>query len=153
MKNLELGQTIGILANVGVIAGIIFLGLELRQNNENLSTQARAERIAIAREAGLRTLQNPDLRRATMIARSGGALSEDEMFLLELENRAVFIDWRYIYQEYQIGALEESTLDIVGWRNAFHIRKPRMPEHWSANKQLHPPGFVQWMEENVVNER
>ncbi len=88
-----------------------------------------------------------------MIARSGGVLSEDEMFLLELENRAVLIDWRYIYQEYQIGALEESTLDIVGWRNGFHVRKPGMPEHWSANKQLNPPGFVQWMEENVVNER
>ncbi len=153
MKKLDLRQTISILANVGVIAGIIFLGLELRQNNEFLATQARAERIAIAREADLRTLQNSDLRRATMIARSGGVLSEDEMFLLELESRSVLIDWRYIYQEYQIGALEESTLDIAGLRNAFHVRKPGMPEHWSANKQLYAPGFVQWMEENVVNER
>jgi len=28
-----------------------------------------------------------------------------------------------------------------------------MPEFWSGNKQLHSPEFVQWMEENVVNER
>ncbi len=33
MKKLDLGQTITILANVGVIAGIVFLGYELRQNN------------------------------------------------------------------------------------------------------------------------
>ncbi len=33
MKKLDLGQTIGILANLGVIAGIVFLGYKLRQNN------------------------------------------------------------------------------------------------------------------------
>ncbi len=153
MKKLDLGQTISILANVGVIAGIIFLGLELRQNNEFLATQARAQRGAISREVELRMLQNPDLRRATIKARNGDVLSEDEIFLLELENLAVITDWKIIYQEYQMGALEESTLNIVGWRNGFHVRKPGMPEHWSANKQLYPPRFVQWMEENVVNER
>ncbi len=40
MKKLELGQTITILANLGVIAGIVFLGVELRQNNELLEVQA-----------------------------------------------------------------------------------------------------------------
>ncbi len=30
MKNINLGQTIGILANVGVVAGIIFLAVELK---------------------------------------------------------------------------------------------------------------------------
>ncbi len=153
MKKLDVGQTITILANVGVIAGIIFLGLELQQNNEFLATQARTQRGAISREADLRMLQNPDLRRATIKARSGGVLSEGEMFLLELENGAVITDWRIIYQEYQMGALEESTLNIVGWRNAFHVGRPGMPEFWSAKKQLYPPDFVQWMEENVVNER
>ena len=34
MKKIDLGQAIGILANVGVTAGIVFLGMELRQNNE-----------------------------------------------------------------------------------------------------------------------
>ena len=32
MKKIDLGQTLTILANVGVIAGIVFLGYELRQN-------------------------------------------------------------------------------------------------------------------------
>ncbi len=153
MKKIDLGQTLGILANFGVIAGIIFLGVELQQNNEFLATQARTERGAISREAGLRMLQNPDLRRATIKARSGGVLSEDERFLLELENEAVITDWRIIYQEYQLGALEESALNIAGWRDAFHVSRPRMPEFWSANKQFNPPEFVQWMDENVVNER
>ena len=41
MKKLDLGQTITILANIGVIAGIVFLGLEIRQNNELMAAEAR----------------------------------------------------------------------------------------------------------------
>jgi len=34
LKKIDLGQAIGILANAGVIAGIVFLDMELRQNYE-----------------------------------------------------------------------------------------------------------------------
>ena len=34
MKKIDLGQAVSILANVGVLAGILFLAVELRQNNE-----------------------------------------------------------------------------------------------------------------------
>ena len=45
MKKIDLGRTIGILANLGVIAGIIFLGVELRQNNELMEAEARRARF------------------------------------------------------------------------------------------------------------
>ena len=41
MKKIDLGQTIGILANIGVVAGTVFLAVELRQNNELLNSQER----------------------------------------------------------------------------------------------------------------
>ena len=47
MKKIDLGQMITILANVGVIAGIAFLAIELQQNNQLLSAQARTERAAV----------------------------------------------------------------------------------------------------------
>ena len=43
MKKIDLGQTLTILANVGVIAGIAFLAVELRQNNEMMRAQTRGE--------------------------------------------------------------------------------------------------------------
>jgi len=43
LKNMDLGQTITILANIGVIAGILFLAFELRQNNEQLEIQFRGQ--------------------------------------------------------------------------------------------------------------
>ena len=45
MKKIDVGQTLGILANIGVIAGILFLAFEIQQSN----------RIAIASsEIGIR---------------------------------------------------------------------------------------------------
>ncbi len=46
MKKIDLGQTIQIVASLGVIAGILFLGYEIHQNNRFLAAQARAEMAA-----------------------------------------------------------------------------------------------------------
>ncbi len=44
MKNIDLGRTLSVLANLGVITGIVFLGVELRQNNELLVKEAQRAR-------------------------------------------------------------------------------------------------------------
>ena len=57
MKKINLGQLIGILANLGVIAGIVFLAFELEQNNQLMEAEARtagAERGATATAASRR---------------------------------------------------------------------------------------------------
>lgn len=41
MKRIDLGQTIGILANLGVLVGILLLVYELAQNREMIRSQTR----------------------------------------------------------------------------------------------------------------
>jgi len=53
---IDLGQTISVLANVGVIAGIVFLGYELRQNNSLLASQARSNHADFAQYMKMRIL-------------------------------------------------------------------------------------------------
>jgi len=43
MKKIDLGQTLTILANVGVLAGILLLVFELNQNREMMRAQTRSE--------------------------------------------------------------------------------------------------------------
>jgi len=54
MKKIDLGQTITILANLGVIVGIAFLAIEMSQNNRLLMMESRlAETEAyVARTSG-----------------------------------------------------------------------------------------------------
>ena len=40
MKKIELGQAIGILANVGVVGGLLFLAFEIRQNTAQMRAEA-----------------------------------------------------------------------------------------------------------------
>ena len=46
MKKLDLGQTISIVANIGVIASIIFLGIELRESNTQARISTTQESVA-----------------------------------------------------------------------------------------------------------
>ena len=39
MKKIDVGQTMTILANLGVIIGIAFLAVEINQNNSQLAAQ------------------------------------------------------------------------------------------------------------------
>ena len=153
MKKPDLSQTINTLANVGVIAGIIFLGLELQQNNELIETQARVERRSIATNAGLRMFEYPDLRRATLKARNGEVLTDDEQLLLDLENRAKLGDWRFVVQEVRVGALDEGVLNanlMIAWRETFYNEYLGMSEYWVRSAKYSEPEFVEWMEENVI---
>jgi hypothetical protein len=45
MKKIDLGQTIGILANVGVILGLVLVVVEIRQSNEHAAAAAYQARI------------------------------------------------------------------------------------------------------------
>ena len=152
MKNINLGQTIGILANIGVVAGIIFLAVELRQNNDLMMAEARADRRDIAREAVLRGLNYPELRRARRKAFDGELLTNDDIDVLELNNQAALTDFQYIYLEYREGLLEEDAVSVTGWQGAFHDRNPLMPAYWERVKSASSfhPAFVEWMDENIV---
>ena len=46
MKKIDLGQTISILANVGVILGLVLLVVEIRQSNEQAAAAAYQTRIS-----------------------------------------------------------------------------------------------------------
>ena len=51
MKKIDFGQTITILANLGVIAGIVFLAIEVSQNQESLDQANVLSRAEILGEA------------------------------------------------------------------------------------------------------
>lgn len=82
MKKIGLGQIFRILANLGVIAGIVFLGVELQQNNALLGAQARATRAQVRMDGTDLALSSPELMRAFAREQSGESLSElDQMYL------------------------------------------------------------------------
>ena len=147
MKKLDLGQTINTLANVGVIAGIVFLGLELQQNNLLLRNQARYVLMDNIVTANTRWAENAELMDVRVKAINGEPLSQAEILRLVADSAAVFANWAWEYDQYRLG-----LMDAIPEAYRGHLsRQPYRVEHWEQNKHTYDPEFVRFMDENVIN--
>ena len=153
MKKLDLGQTINTFANIGVIAGIIFLGIELRQNNALLGAQARATRAQVRIDGNDLYLSNPHLISVAAKQISGESLSLTEQMTLRQMATGVFVRWEYVCGEFREGLIDAESIPVQNWRSLVESA-PNMKKEWEESGRFsYHPDFVQWMDENVVNER
>jgi hypothetical protein len=149
MKKIDLAQSIGLIANIGVLAGIVFLGIELQQNNELLAAQGRAARAEVAQGLFLRLMENPGLARATAKAMSEEELDGDEMLVLRSFHSYILTSWQYTFGEYQRGLIDE--LPINPWRNLFR-GIPGLAEYWRQNAAGNmDQNFMKFMSENIAS--
>ncbi len=82
MKKTEIGQTINTLANIGVVLGIVFLAVEVRQNQSSLE-EANTINLVNARDATQRSFrefssslaQDGELMRIFISGNAGDELS------------------------------------------------------------------------------
>lgn len=109
MKKIDLGQMITILANVGVITGIVFLGVQIRDEQEQAkvsnTTQAVTEIAAWMRSV------SGDPEQADLFqkgAKSFSGLSESEQFRFDLLIRSL------ILQVGVVAAARERGFSVAG---------------------------------------
>ncbi len=157
MKKLDFGQVIGILANLGVIAGIVFLAVELRQNNELLIAEARAMRTNLRQADTTLVLENPDLGRALIKHRNDEQLSQYEIQLVNLYVDFVLINFQNAYLDSVRGLSDYEDIPVEAWRKNFG-QDPlpygwvHMLDYWRETRGLGgwDEGFVEWMEETII---
>ena len=108
MKGIDLGQAITILANIGVIAGIIFLALELRQNTAAVRLNA-AQYLASEQAEINRISLDRDFAELLVKSESVGyeALSEIEKVQLQGLSRSVLNVQQGLFYQYLQGSLDE----------------------------------------------
>jgi hypothetical protein len=150
MKKIDIGQLVQTLANVGVIASIVFLAIQVQQNSNVQRAQARALRAQIRIDGSMARATNPELLAALMKQRRGEPRTEIEEMLLEVDARVALIGWQYIYGEFREGLIEDVDVPIEDWRRAFS-RNPSFARIWQQDSRVSfRPDFAAWMNENVV---
>ncbi len=145
----KLNKWLSLGANIGVVAGIVFLAVELQQNNEILEAQARRDQFEFRSEAGAMLIANPDLAEIVYKARNGDELSPSESFMFDRWTYQIFRAWEWQFNEYLEGTLTEDELPTVGWANQFKSYAV-MRSNWDARKANLSPEFVQYIENNVI---
>ena len=151
MKKLELGQIVSVLANVGVIAGIVFLGYELRQNNELMSADANM-RVLDNRITYFERLAVDDgLATAYLKSTNGDSLTPLEKFKIQSLNIATWIMWEWEFGRYQDGYITFDELPVAGWRA--NLREERgMLDIWENQRDFVDPSpeFIMFIDEEVL---
>ena len=149
---MDLGEIIAILANIGVIAGIVFLAVEIRQNNRLLAAEARSSlrqyRVDIAD-----TIMSPYVLEAAHKHARGETVSPAEHSALMMTGLKVIELWEWQYGEYVNGMLEKDLLPIGAWRLWFN-GQAQVPvpiaEIWEMRKEVMSAEFVRFFEDNVI---
>lgn len=148
MNKLDFAQTISIVANLGVIAGIVFLGLELRQNNELMAAEARFNRLTMAVDTWRYNADNRDLAELRERARAGEELSRVEYWRVDGSIMAIFVMLEWTFRELSADSLEMNQVREVQRYNFENDASYRRV--WEGRKNSFDPAFVEWIEQNVV---
>jgi len=152
---LDFGQAVSLLANAGVIVGIVFLAMELQQSTEVQLTQMRFNANERRTEAIEEFYRNPQLSSAYLKFANQQQLTPEENLILSTYAQRIFVSWDWTYGEIQRGSMEESA--IANFSQIFHaygvggLNAPLLSNYWPAYEQLMSPAFRDWMERNVVN--
>ena len=145
MKKIDLGQKITILANVGVIAGIVFLGIELQQNNALIASQTRFNRLSAATGTNTLVADNADLAEIIAKANKSEELTDGETIRLYFYNLRALSNMQWTFRE-----VPEANIPINVWRR-IHDNNLHRRNFWERERQTFSDDFVQFIDNNVVN--
>ncbi len=144
----NLNRSVALLANVGVLAGIIFLAIEIRQNNQLLTAEARQvalqnRSLTLERWAGDRELMALRLK-----ATNNESLTTDELWRIESDFTALISRFEYDYDQYQAGLIP--YLPMSGWKSIF-ARWPYMVALWGSQSDRFSMEFVQFVNMEILD--
>lgn len=144
MKKIDLGQKIGILANLGVIAGIVFLGYELRQNTITAKMTAADNFVSSINDMNELGIVDARLLDLIFKSRNGEELSEHEGFLLTLFSGNILRNWHRAYILHDEGVLDERLWNVqkAAMLRALDI-EPWLQEAWLRNRHLYESGITE----------
>jgi len=149
LKKIDLGQTTTILANIGVIAGIVFLGYELRQNNELMGAEQRFNRLSVA--TGSATLIADNAALAAVLTKANEKPDE----LTTTEQLQIFGFTLRILRnmEWSFNELPRDTLAVNEWRGLSRLGYWQYGWNDLGIRNMLDPEFVGWMEDNIIEPR
>ena len=130
---------LAIIANLAVVGGIIFLGIEIRQNSVMMRAQTRNE-ITQTILGFLEIEREPGMREALQRQWQGGVVGGDEFYVRNFANSMLRL-WENIYYQYQNGLFDEGEFEaeIQAWERT--TQQPLVIDHWNSYRQEYSEGF------------
>ena len=147
MKISAINEGVSLVANIGVIGSIVFLGLEMQQNTEMMQSQTRNSIVENQLPVYDKMIENPELfdiadkRSANLdVTRAEG----QQLHIFILSQLRI---WENEFYQYQMGlyAAEEFEARKIWWRKIIEI--PVNLQTWRFEEETFYPDFRIFMNE------
>jgi hypothetical protein len=134
------GYWLNIFANLAVVAGIVFLAVELRQNSTMMRAQVRNEITQNVFNATDRTL-HPDVIAARMRILNGEEPLPRDAYVLNAVTRGVFRILENTDYQYRLGLFDESENQANLVFVEAYVRDSSRVEWWRQNREQFSESF------------
>jgi hypothetical protein len=156
LRKPDFGQSIQILANVGVIAGILFVAVEIRQNNQLLTAESIGTVFENRIDRQDRVMENHAYTAVMAKNSRGEMLSDEEEMIVTASHDRAFIAWQREYLLYQLGVLPEAYLraSFGSMKSVFPDREGTLPvyDRWQEWKSAADPMYREFVELCILAE-
>ena len=149
MKISAINEGVSLIANIGVIGSIIFLGLEMQQNTEVTQSQTRNSIVENQLSVYEKMIENPELfdiadKRSANLDVADAERQQLHVFIL-----SQLRIWENEFYQYQIGlyAAEEFEARKIWWGRI--MRRPVNLQTWRVEQETFYPDFRIYMNEII----
>lgn len=144
MTKANLTQSVTILANLGVLVGIILLVYELNQNRDMMRAQTRNEISRSAMDL-LTTGATSEVLAAVMVrANAGEELSAEENYMFRNRAELTFRLWENVNYQYRQGMFDSTEYSgNLATINDVLSRNGALIDYWCARRRMFSPPFVE----------
>jgi hypothetical protein len=142
MKKIDIVQAVTILANVGVIAGIVFLAFELQQNTQAVRLASAQSYLTGGTSLDFQIATDSEFASILIRGDEAESLSPVEELQLQRWNYAVFRQWETAHYLHTIGALESELW--VAYRQEIYkilLRSASMQRYWIEGRNSFTSAF------------
>jgi hypothetical protein len=139
---------LALLANLGVIAGVVFLAFEIRQNNELLVQDSRYSMLENQKDWKFFLNGDPEIARLIYGSQTS-ELNEIEKFRRFDILSGLLLTWQWEWEQSQSGLIGDSKLPVEGFHALWNYQN--IQAEWAELRPILKPGFAGFLEDNVVN--
>jgi len=143
MKKIDAGQTVSILANFGVIAGILLLAFELNQNRLMMRAQTRNAIAETLINLHVGQSSSSEFLQTEVKIANGEPLTALEEEKRRYLNMAFFRYWENVYYQYRNGLYDDA--EYIAQREAWKgvlLGDETQLEQWCRSKDVRSTEFV-----------
>jgi hypothetical protein len=134
-------------SNIAVLIGVVFVALEIRQNNDLMEAEARFNKVSVSRDAWQAMAENAEYADLLVRARRGEELSETDEFRATASTMRYLVNMDWLYRELPVDSPERNYLQQSLTSASTN---PMFLRIWDAQKNYFSPAFVEWVDKEIL---